>query len=141
MHVEVSRIVKAPREKVFAAYTDFEAAPKWSKELSSVKILGTQGNTVRVESGSRARGGRRALATFDLYPPERVVTEGETRLTRVRRAVLLEEVQEGTRVTATLDITVKGRWSWVFSPRRNSGAERSAGGELESFARYVEASP
>ncbi|MDV3244803.1 MAG: hypothetical protein LYZ66_06495, partial [Nitrososphaerales archaeon] len=36
LHVEVSYVVRAPREKVYAAYTDFEAMPRWSRQVTAV---------------------------------------------------------------------------------------------------------
>ncbi|HXW37934.1 MAG TPA: hypothetical protein VEJ36_08560, partial [Nitrososphaerales archaeon] len=65
----------------------------------------------------------------------------ETRLTRTRRTVKFEEVSEGTRVTAMLDVDVKGRWSWVFAPKGRELAESSSKEGLAAFAQYVESLP
>jgi hypothetical protein len=55
--------------------------------------------------------------------------------------VKFEEVPEGTRVTASLDVQIKGRWSWVLKTQGKAEAESSATKELNSFARYVEGLP
>jgi len=141
LHVEVSFIVKARREKVYAAYTDFENWPKWSREVST-KIIGREGNVITVQSETvSARRPRTAVARLTTFPPERVETEGETRFTRTRRLVRFEEVPEGTKVTASLDAFVKGRWGWILAPRLNENAGTSALEELKSFATYAEGLP
>jgi len=133
MHFEVSRIVRVPREKAYFSYTDFEAMPKWSKDKHGVRVSRREGNAVFLER--TARTGAREVT---LIPPERVESHGETRLTRARSVVTFEEVPGGTRVTATLDVEVKGRWSWLFKTQGRQEAESSAMEELQSFARYIE---
>ena len=140
VHFEVSLVVGVPRERAYSAYTDFEAMPKWSKDKHQVKVSRREGNTAFLETTSRA-GGDRGARQVKLFPPERVESQGETRLTRARSVVRFDEAPEGTRITASLDVEVKGRWSWVFRTRARSEAESSAIEELESFARYVEGPP
>ena len=135
MHFEVSLTVKAPRAKAYSAYTDFEAMPRWSKQCSSVRVGRSGGDTVRLEIGG---GGRTVVRELRLFPPERVESEGETRLTRTKSAVTFEDVPGGTRVTASLDVDFKGRWGWVFRTRSAEEAESSAMEELASFAGYAE---
>lgn len=142
MHVEVSKVVKAPREKVFAAYTDFESMPRWSKQVTAVRVVGREGSTVRMESESPSGGcSRVSTAKLTLSPPDGVETEGETRFTRTKRTVRFEEVPEGTRVTAVQDVRVKGVWAWVFATGGRGLAESSAREGLESFAGYAESLP
>ena len=139
MHLEVSVVVKAPREKVYAAYTDFESMPKWAKMSDPVRVVKREGDTVYLASGgtSRERGqttGRR----LKLSPPGMVESESERRFTRTKREVAFEEVTEGTRVTAKLDVQVKGLWGGLLATREREEFEPSILEELESFARYVE---
>jgi len=136
MHFEVSLVVGIPREKAYSAYTDFEATPKWSKDKHEVKVSRREGNTVFLKGSSRA-GGSQGAREVKLFPPERVESHGETRLTRARSVVRFDEVPGGTRITASLDVEVKGRWSWVFRTQARSEAESSAMEELESFARSI----
>ena len=142
MHVEVSYVVKAQREKVYAAYTDFEAWPKWSKQATTVRVVRREGGTVSIEneivSGGRLRI---TVAKLTLSPPEGVETEGETRLTKTKRAVRFEDAPEGTKVTAVLDVRVKGLWASIFAPRGKDEAESSAREGLRDFAEYVERLP
>ncbi len=135
--------MKAQLERVYAAYTDFEAMPKWSKHLTAVRITKREGDAVFLESeGASSRGRRRkTVRMLRLLPPDRVESESEARFTRTRRTVAFEKVLEGagTKVTATLDVQVKGRWAMVLSTRvRKEDAESSALEELAAFARFVE---
>jgi hypothetical protein len=142
LHVEVPYVVKAQREKVYATYTDFEAWPKWSRQATVVRVVRREGTTVSIESETVSRGKPRAtLAKLTLLPPEAVETETETRLTRGRRTVRFEDVPEGTKVTAVLDVRVKVPWSWLFAPRGKDQAESFALEGLRSFAEYVESLP
>ena len=142
MHVEVSYVVKAPREKVYAAYTDFETWPKWSKQTTSVRVVEREGRTVSVESETLSGGRpRTTVVKLTFSPPDEVGTEGETRLTRTKRMVRFENAPDGTKVTAVLDVQVKGLWASIFAPRGKDEAESSAREGLKSFAEYVESLP
>jgi uncharacterized protein YndB with AHSA1/START domain len=70
--------VKAPREKVFQAWTDYEAVPKWQTLFTGVKVAKRDGNTALLELEVNMRG-RKTLRTEKhlLTPPERVDVEGE----------------------------------------------------------------
>ncbi len=134
--------MKAQREKVYAAYTDFETWPKWSRQATAVRVVGREASTVSIES-EIVSGGRQRItaAKLTLSPPEGVETEGETRFTRTRRTVRFEDVPEGTRVTAVLDLRVKGAWALIFASRGKDEAESFAREGLRSFAEYVESLP
>jgi len=140
MHFEVSLLVRVPRAKAYSAYTDFEAMPKWSKQTKSVTVSKRGEGTIHLESVA-AGSGRRAAREMRLFPPERVESGGETRFTRTRSAVRFEEVAGGTKVTATLDVQIKGRWGWVVKTQGRAEAESSAMEELALFARYAEDIP
>ena len=135
MHFEVSTTVNASRPEAYSAYTDFEAMPRWSKQSRTVRVIRRSGDTAYLEMEGR---GRTVLMEMKLFPPERVESEGETRFTRTKSAVIFEDDPAGTKVTASLEVHVKGRWSWIFRPRNRAEAESSALEELTSFARYVE---
>jgi len=140
MHFEVSLVVKVPRTNAYSSYTDFEAMPRWSKDKHEVKVIRREGGIVYIERapGTGAFHGAREMK---LFPPERVESQGETRFTRTRSVVRFDEVPEGTRITASLDVELKGRWSWVFKTQGKAEAESSAMEELSSFAKYVEGGP
>ncbi len=139
MHLEASVTVRAPREKVYAAYTDFESMPKWAELSGAVKVTKRVGDTVQLE-GEGAPGGRSRMAgrRLTLTQPSLVESESETRFTRTKRTVSFEEIPEGTKVTAKLDVQVKGLWAKILATREREEFEPSILGELASFARYVE---
>lgn len=144
MRLEVSRVVNAPLERVYAAYTDFESMPKWSRRLSSVRVEMREGGTVHIRSeGLSSRGEQRTReGVVKLLPPSRVESASESRFTRSRRTVLFEAAPggAGTRVTAILEVDVKRLWAFALRPGVNrEEAEASAREELDSFAAYVEA--
>ncbi|HUI01342.1 MAG TPA: SRPBCC family protein [Nitrososphaerales archaeon] len=143
MHLEVSRVVRARPERVYAAYTDFEAMPAWSARLKAVKVTSRDGNVVHLENETVSSDGRtrRRSGVLTLHPPSSVESESETRFTRTRRTVTFEASPDGTgtKVTAALDVQVKGLWAAVLrSGVKKEEAESAAEKELESFARFLE---
>ena len=140
MHFEVSLIVNVPRDKAYSAYTDFEALPKWSGQKQEIRVTRREGNTVYLEKVP-AGTGRREVREMRLFPPERVESEGETRFARTKSVVSFEDAAGGTKVTASLDVHLKGRWGWILRTRGKADAESSAMDELTSFARYAEGLP
>jgi len=140
MHFETSLTMNVPRAKAYAAFTDFESMPKWSKQVMTVRVLRRDGDTVYLvaQSASNERS-RTATRTMRLFPQTRVESEGETRFVYTRRAVLFEEVASGmTKVTAILDVRIKGFWGLVLTSPRSETAEASVVEELASFGKYVE---
>lgn len=142
MHFEASLTVRAPRARVYSAYTDFEAMPKWSKQSRTVRVAKREGDTVYLESGGGPKGTRpKAVRELKLFPQEKVESEGETRFTRTKTIVTFEDAPEGTKVTASLDVQVKGHWGWILKTQGKVEVESSALEELTSFAKYVEGLP
>ncbi len=138
MRFEVSLVVRVSRDKAYSTYTDFESMQRWSRQKHGMKVSRREGNTVYLEGTS---GGRTRAREMKLFPPERVESEGKTRFTRIRSVVRFEEVPEGTRVSASMDVQLKGRWSWILKTQGKAESESSAMGELNSFAKYVEGLP
>jgi len=141
VHLEASITVSAPRGKVYAAYTDFESMPKWAKDIAAVRIAKTEGDAVYLESESALSASRKAARKLKLSQPRMVECESETRFTRTKRTIAFEEVSEGTKLTATLDVRVKRPWGSILSTREADEFEPSIQEELASFARYVEGLP
>jgi uncharacterized membrane protein len=141
VHLEIAVTVKAPRPKVYAAYTDFGSMPRWAKMQGTVTVT-KEGDSVHLESeGGPRRRGRNATRSLKLTEPSLVESESETRFTRTKRTVAFEEVPEGTKVTAKLEVQVKGLWAKLLATREGDEFEPAIREELESFARYVESLP
>lgn len=142
MHVEALILVRAPLEKTYAAYTDFESWPKWSQQTTEVKVIEREGGVVKIKSTSASRDRRRvSTANLVLTPPEKVESVSRERVTRKRRTVTFEGTSEGTKVTAVLDVQVNGLWRAIFAPTGREEAESFAQEGLKSFAKYVESLP
>ncbi|MDA4134098.1 MAG: SRPBCC family protein [Thaumarchaeota archaeon] len=139
MHLEAAVTVRARRDRVYAAYTDFESMPKWAKMEGTVSVTRKEGDVVYLESVRESdRGSRIAKRSLKLTDPSSVESESETRFTRTKRTVAFEEVPEGTRVTARLEVEVKGLWAKLLATREGDEFEPGIQEELESFARYAE---
>jgi uncharacterized protein YndB with AHSA1/START domain len=134
--------MKVPREKAYSAYTDFESMSKWSKQSRVLRVTRQEKDLAYVESEGVPGGkGHKVIRELKLFPQERVESENETRFTRTKTVVLFEEVPGGTKVTASLDVQVKGHWSWILKTQGKNEGESSAIQELTSFAEYVESLP
>ncbi|MDG6989378.1 MAG: SRPBCC family protein [Nitrososphaerota archaeon] len=136
MRFEVSLVVRTSRNRAYAAYTDFEAMPKWSKQMRAVTVTRNEGG--RVTIGITMASGKRASRDIRLVTPARVESDGETRFTLAKSTVEFEETTGGTRVTALLEVRFKGHWGWILKTRGKMEAEASAMEELEAFAKYAE---
>jgi len=142
VHLEIAVTVRATRDKVYAAYTDFGSMPKWAKVRGAVAVTKREGDTVYLEGeGGSKRRGQRAGRRLKLTEPSLVESESETRFTRTKRTVSFEDVPEGTRVTARLDVQVKGLWAKLLATRESEEFEPQIREELASFVRYVEGLP
>ncbi len=142
MHLETAVTVRAARDKVYAVYTDFDSMSKWAKVRGAVTVTKREGDMVYLESEGRPdRRGQKAARSLKLTEPSLVESESETRFTRTKRTVSFEEVPGGTKVTARLDVHVKGLWAKLLSTRESEEFEPQIREELASFARYVEGLP
>jgi len=142
MRVQVSRTVKVPREKVFAAYSDIESMPKWSGRLSATRVVSRSGNLLTYEGEVKNGGGvRRFVGSLAFVPLERAETESETRFVTTKAVVTFADVPEGTRVTTTLDVNTKGIWGRLLATNSSEELKARAEENLNLFAKYVEGLP
>ncbi len=97
MHIEQTQIVKAPCEKVFQAWTDYENWPKYFDFFTRVTVTERAGNTARLDTEVKFMG-REAKRTEKhvLTPPERVEVEGEMDGMTNTSVWKFETVPEGT---------------------------------------------
>lgn len=56
MQVEVTRVISAPREKVYQAWTDYEERPKWNALFSHVTVTKREGETVHLATEVKIMG-------------------------------------------------------------------------------------
>ena len=132
-------VLQAPPEKVFAAYADFESRPKWSPSTMSVRVVKREGSTVWYEVEGTVRGYTEKFTSRQtLAPPSRIEVETETRFSVTRVQVTLEGVPEGTKVTSSYDIVMKGLFPKLVGPFTKGRLQRGLAEEATSFKEYLE---
>ncbi len=136
---EISRVIKAPRPKVWEVAANPESMLEWWPGSKSVEILSREGNTMTVR-GVGESAGREATMTekWTLYPQEKIefeFLEGPVRGISVQR---FEEVPEGTKVTWSSDIRFKGVLGGLVGRLFWFKVKDSLGEPLEGMAKYIE---
>src|SRR5260370_33472642 len=78
VRIEQAQLVKAPREQVFEAWTDYEAYPSWDPVVFTRVTVAERGeNPVRLDEEVRFRGLRmKRTEKLVLTPPEKVEVNG-----------------------------------------------------------------
>jgi uncharacterized protein YndB with AHSA1/START domain len=78
VHVEDAQFIRAPREQVFQAWTEYDAWPKVSPLFRRVTVAERVGNTTRVEMETRFMGLRMPRTEKHvLTPPEKIEVIGD----------------------------------------------------------------
>jgi uncharacterized membrane protein len=139
LHIEQTQKVKAPREKVFDAWTDYEEVPKWQTLFTSVKVAKRDGNTALLELEVNMRG-RKTMRTEKhlLTPPERVDVEGEMEGITNTSVWKFEPAPEGSRVTVTIEARLPLRMK-ILAPLAKRQFRAIVRDWLQDLAKYVEA--
>lgn len=138
MRVEQTQLVKAPREKVFGAWIDYEAWPKWQTFFINVRVVSRDGSTALLDTDVNFMGRNVKRAEKHLLtPPEQIRVEGE--MAGIANTTLwkFEPVPEGTRVVAEAEFRLPLRLKILgpLAKRRIQGLAREV---LQDFADYVE---
>jgi len=139
--VEVSRVIKAPRKKVWEVVSDPTSLPKFIPDIKSVEVLSRVGNTITYKTTS-IMGGREVKMTqkYTLHPPERMEEEILEGPIDMRVTTILEEVPEGTKYTRSGDVSFKGVLGRILG-RLFAGSKLQEGAEetTDKMAKYIEA--
>ena len=138
--VEVSRVMKVPREKVWEVAADPESMLEWWPGSESVDILSREGNTLTVR-GTGIEAGRKVTMTetWTLHPPEKIEIEILEGPVRGRTIQTYEEVPEGTKVTWSSDISFKGVLGKILGRLLvGSKLEESSAHTLQELEKYIE---
>jgi uncharacterized protein YndB with AHSA1/START domain len=104
LHIEQTLVVKAPREQVFQAWTDYENWPRYFDFFTRVTVTERAGNTALLDTEVKfmGRDAKRAEKHV-LTPPERVDVEGEMEGMTNTTVWKFESVPQGTRLTAIVE--------------------------------------
>jgi ribosome-associated toxin RatA of RatAB toxin-antitoxin module len=138
VHIELTQLVKAPREDVFRTFTDFEAWPSFSRLFARVAIMERTGQTVRLDTDVKVLGRTlRRIERHVLTPPGLIQVTGETEGATNTTEWRFETAPEGTLVTAVLDIGSAGI-TRLLGPFANRQAKSMLHDWMQAFAKYVE---
>jgi uncharacterized protein YndB with AHSA1/START domain len=139
MRVEQAQVVKAPREQVFRAWTDYEAWPRFSGLFTRVTVKERVGNTVHIDAEVKVMGRKTGRSEKHvLAPPEQVRVEGETEGATNTTLWTFEPVPEGTRVTAVVEAELSG-FIKLLGPLAKRQMQTLLREWMQGLARYVEA--
>jgi carbon monoxide dehydrogenase subunit G len=139
MRVEQAQVVRAPREQVFQAWTDYEAWPRFSGLFTQVSVRERAGNTVHIEAELKLMGRKIGRSEKHvLTPPEQVGVEGETEGATNTTLWTFEPVPEGTRVTAVVDAELGGVTK-LLGPLAKRQMQTMLRDWMQGLTRYVEA--
>ncbi len=140
MRTEYSQLVKAPRERVFEAFTDYEAIPTWDRVVfSRVTVTERGSNTATLDADVRFMGMKmRRTERHVLTPPEKVEVDGSVRNAVNTTVWTLRTVPEGTILTAELEVEFKGLLK-LLQPLAERQMRTVLPEWMREFAGYVEA--
>ena len=142
-HFEITETIRAPREEVFAAATDYESMPKWSKLYTSVHITKREGNIVYTDVETKARGQTsRGTTKYVEIPPERIELVGESGNGASATVMLRFEPSAGgsasTNLVYVADYDFPGAAATILGPLARGMLQSTLKEEGRAFAAYVE---
>jgi uncharacterized membrane protein len=113
MFVEVSEIIRAPRDRVFSVETDFENWPKIFPHVRSVREVSQKYGETLLELEDSAGG--RVTIVQRTRRCEKIVEDLARGTIREKCTYTFEALPDGTRVTIELGAKVKGPYK-LLSP-------------------------
>ncbi len=131
--------MKAPRERVFEALTDYEAIPTWDRVMfKRVSVTQRGPNTATLDADVRFMGMKmRRMERHVLTPPEKVEVDGSVRNAINTTVWTLRTVPEGTILTAELEVEFKGLLK-LLQPIAERQMRTVLPEWMREFAGYVE---
>lgn len=140
VRVVVTKVFKAPREKVYQKLFDYEKLPGISTIVKSTKIVKREENVQTIEVQGQLLGRRfKTTNRVTFTQPETVVEEIVGGDATGRQEWSLKEVPEGTSVTLVSDITPKGLLGRIFSGLAKGKIEDTIEKEFEALRKHIEA--
>jgi len=104
--VEVSKVIKAPKEQLYTILKDMEKYPEFMKDLKSVKVLERNENTTLTAWETSLVGRKIKWVEKDIFDDIRQhisYQQVSGDLQKFEGEWILDEVEEGTKVTLTVD--------------------------------------
>jgi ribosome-associated toxin RatA of RatAB toxin-antitoxin module len=140
MRTEYSQLVRAPRERVFQALTDYEAIPTWDRVMFKRVTVTERGpNTATLDADVRFMGLKmRRTERHVLTPPEKIEVDGSVRDAINTTVWTLRAAPEGTILTALLEVEFKGLLK-LLQPLAERQMRNVLPEWMREFASHVEA--
>ncbi len=137
IHVEVSDVIKAPRDRVYDLNANYWDWTKLFPDMKSVRLVRKEGDCVILEVDD-VREGLVAL-TQRAIPPDRIEREVKRRSLEGRAVYSFESLSpNSTRMTLTFDVSLRGKYKlaslfarriivqrlkeFIFEPVKNASA-------------------
>jgi hypothetical protein len=112
LHVEVSTVVKAPRQTVLDVYADYASWPRLFPTVSAVRLLGREGSKLVLEV-DHVEG--KVINELVVRPPDQLDLWEEKRRYDARFLNRFESIPDGTQFTVRGEIHLKG-WAKLLQP-------------------------
>jgi len=140
VRTQYSQLVKAPRERVFEALTDYEAIPTWDRVVFKRITVTERGpNTATLDADVRFMGMKmRRTERHVLTPPEKIEVDGSVRDAINTTVWTLSTTPEGTILAAQLEVEFKGLLK-LLQPLAERRMRNLLPEWMRELASYVEA--
>jgi carbon monoxide dehydrogenase subunit G len=132
MTVEDSVEIAKPQELVYALVRDLERAPEWQDSLEAVNV--NAGTEVRRIGGLRQEA---AFLVLEDDPPRRLAIASKSGSANARATFDLEPCGDGTLVTFTLDVELRGA-ARVAGGLVKTAAQREVRSSLQKLKEVAE---
>ncbi|MDX6480149.1 MAG: hypothetical protein QOG85_659 [Gaiellaceae bacterium] len=127
-----------PRERVFDYIADIRNEADWSKDITSVKLVGDGPIGQGTEFDTVYRGfGAMLLIHTEFRRPEHLVIDGDGPRIAMHFVMDLAMDGDGTTVTMTVDMSLRGAWR-ALEPVLKLGMPREMAKRPRQFAAVID---
>jgi len=128
----------APPERVFDYIADIRNESEWSKDITSVQLIGDEPIGEGTEFDTVYRGfGAMRLVHSEYRRPERLVIDGDGPRIKMHFTMDLSPEGDGTSVTMLVDMQLRGAFK-VLSPMLKLGMPREMAKRPKQFAAVID---
>ncbi len=134
-HLEITKIVRAPREVVFNWWTDLaDADSSLVKPLKDRRVLTREGDVTYVDDTVKILGRTMKYSVkVTVYPPDRWVAEYSGRVADATSTYQLIEIPEGTKMLYSSEVRPKGILTKIAFPIIRWMVERVFSKEMDDY--------
>ena len=138
--LEITKIVRAPREVVFDWWTDLaDTDSSLVKPLKIRRVLPREGDVIHVDDTVKILGRTmRYSVKVTVYPPDRWVAEYSGRVADATSTYKLIEIPEGTKMHYSSEIRPKGILTKIVFPIISWMVKRVFSKEMDIYNEALE---